>query len=155
MSGLVTRRVASTPVRTVAATWKQVVDLLVANESSPARVELMKVRGVACAAIASEATKDCPIVVHGGGPRVRIYCVFGDDALTGDGVDESSLVATPTEGDWAMSIPCLAEDLIWCRGELAAISSKVTARVVGDDVGDGGARSAAEISIDIEEFRKS
>ena len=53
MSGLISRRVASTPVRTAAATWKQVVELLVPSESSPARVELMKVRGVACASIAS------------------------------------------------------------------------------------------------------
>ena len=106
--------------------------------------------------IASEATKDCPIVVHGGGPRVRVYCVFGDDALTGDGVDESSLVATPTDGDWAMSIPCLAEDLSWCRGELASVSNRVTARVVGADIGAGdGAIDDAEATIDIEEFRKS
>ena len=155
MSGLISRRVASTPVRTAAATWNQVVQLLVPIESNPARVELMKVRGVACASIASEATKDCPIVVHGGGPRVRVYCVFGDDALTGEGVDESSLVAPPTDGDWAMSIPCLAEDLSWCRGELAAVSSRVTARVVGADVSEGGASSAADATIDIEEFRKS
>ena len=154
MSGLISRRVASTPVRTAAATWNQVVQLLVPIESNPARVELMKVRGVACASIASEATKDCPLVVHGCGPRVRVYCVFGDDALTGDGVDESALVVTPTDGDWAMSIPCLAEDLDWCRGELASVSSRVTARVVGADVG-AGASADAESTIDIEEFRKS
>lgn len=154
MSGLVSRRVASTPVRTAAATWKQVIDLLAPSESAPARVELLKVRGVACSSIASEATKDCPIVVFGGGPRVRVYCVFGDDALTGDGVDESPLVTAPTDGDWTMSIPCLAEDLSWCRGELASISNRVTARAVGTDVG-AGASADAEPTIDIEEFRKS
>jgi hypothetical protein len=94
-------------------------------------------------------------VVFGGGPRVRVYCVFGDDALTGDGVDESPLVATPTDGDWTMSIPCLAEDLNWCRDELASASNRVTARVVGTDVGvRDGASASAEAAIDIEEFRK-
>lgn len=156
MSGLVSRRVASTPVRTAASTWKQIIELLAPSETSPARMELMKVRGVACSSIASEATKDSPIVLLGRGPRVRVYCVFGDDALAGDGVDESPLVTTPTDGDWAMSIPCLADDLSWCRGELASVSNRITARVVGADVGAcDGASASAETTIDIEEFRKS
>src|SRR5690349_22714321 len=49
------------------------------SPQSAAREELACAAGVACAAIASEATKDAAFVVWGGGPRVRIYNVFDED----------------------------------------------------------------------------
>jgi hypothetical protein len=85
MTAVLARRVASTPVRTAVQTWAKIVDIVAPDPKSPARTELAKVAGAACASIASEAPKSAPIVIWGGGPRVRIYAVFDDDAITQDG----------------------------------------------------------------------
>ena len=41
------------------------------------------VGGVACSLVSSEAFTDA-IVIWGNGPRVRVYCLFGEDAIIGD-----------------------------------------------------------------------
>ena len=157
MSTVLARRVASTPVRTAVETWARIVEIIAPDPQSPARKELAKVAGTACASIASEATKEAPIVIWGGGPHVRVYCVFDEDAITQDGVNEDALPKSPTEGDWRMSIPFLAEDVAWSGASLAAASSRVSARSVDDDVADDEplAASAAPLSINLAEFLKS
>jgi hypothetical protein len=157
MSTVLARRVASTPVRTAVETWARIVEIIAPDPQSPAREELAKVAGTACASIASEATKDAPIVIWGGGPRVRVYCVFDEDAITQDGINEDALPKSPTEGDWRMSIPFLAEDVAWSGASLAAASSRVSARSVDDDVADEEplAASATPLSLNLAEFLKS
>ncbi len=157
MSAVVARRIASTPTRTAAETWERIVDILAPDPKSGARMELAKATGVACASISSEATKDAAIVVWGGGPRVRVYCIFDEDAITGDGVNENVLATSPTEGDWKMSIPCPPEDLKWSNGKLTSVSTRISARSLEDDVEDDGSESASSarsLSINIEEFLK-
>lgn len=157
MSGVVARRVASMPSRTASDTWSHIVQLLAPDPKSAARDELDKVAGVACSAISSEAPRDDAFIVFGNGPRVRVYCVFGDDAITGDDVDEDAFQKAPTEGAWAMSIPCPLEDLKWSRARLAAVSTRVTARATGQDVPDGSSKSesAGQAGINVEEFLRS
>ena len=154
MSGVVARRVASTPARSAAETWEKIIDLLAPNPKSAARTELVAAAGVACSAISSESTRDDAIVVWGAGPRVRVYCIFGEAAVTGEDVNEDALAKPPTDGDWGMSIPCPAEDLAWSQRKLASGSKRVSARAAGEAVPDealesGGARSLA---INVEEF---
>lgn len=109
--------------------------------------------------IASEAIKDAPIVIWGSGPRVRIFGVFGEDAISGDGINEDGLVSTPTDGDWRMSIPCTPEDADWCRRRLGELSQRISARSVAEDVDDGqgagAATNAVALTIDVREFLKS
>jgi hypothetical protein len=157
MSTVLARRVASTPVRTVADTWAKIVEIVAPDPASPARKELTKVAGTICASIASEAPKEAPIVIWGGGPRVRFYCVFDEDAITKDGVNEDALPKSPAEGDWRMSVPFLAEDVTWSGASLAAASSRVSARSVDDEVADDEpvAAEAAPLSINLAEFLKS
>jgi hypothetical protein len=157
MSTVLARRVASTPVRTAVETWARIVEIIAPDPESAARRELAKVAGAACASIASEATKEAPMVIWGGGPRVRVYCVFDEDAITQDGINEDALPKSPTEGDWRMSIPFLAEDVAWSGASLAAVSSRISARSVDDDVADEEplAASATPLSINLAEFLKS
>jgi hypothetical protein len=158
MSTVLARRVASTPVRTAAKTWARIVEIIAPDAQSPARKELDKVAGTACASIASEASKEAPMVIWGGGPRVRVYCVFDEDAITQDGVNEAALPKSPTEGDWRMSIPCLADDVAWSSASLAAASSRISARSVDDEVEDDEPDTAAaksSLSINLTEFLKS
>jgi hypothetical protein len=125
MSTVLARRVASTPIRTAVETWARIVEIIAPDPESPARRELAKVAGTACASIASEAPKEVPVVIWGGGARVRVYCVFDEDAITQDGLNEDALPKSPTDGDWRMSIPFLAEDVAWSGASLAAASSRL------------------------------
>lgn len=156
MSSVIARSVASTPERTASDTWEEIVRILEPDPTSEARAELAKAAGVACSSIASEATENSPIVMWGGGPRVRVYCVFGDDAVTGDGVNEDPLPRSATDGDWKLSIPCLPEDVPWCRKKLEHVSDRLFARSVDDDVDEDTdtEASARSLTINAEEFLK-
>lgn len=157
MATIVVRKIASTPVRTVSQTWEKIIALLAPDDKSPARAELMAASGIGASVIASEATAADAIVVHGDGPRIRIFCLFGDDAIIGDGMNEDSLVSVPTVGEWEMSIPCPVEDLDWVQNKLKSCSSRITARAVGSDVLDQTKNLSAksiEAAVDLEEFFK-
>ena len=158
MSTMFARRVASTPRRTTTETWAKIVELVAPDPNSPARKGLALAAGMACSSISSEATKDAAIVVWGSGPRVRVYCLFDEDAITQDDVNEDLLPKSPTDGDWKMSIPCLPEDVAWSNAKLTSVTSRITARSMDEDVEDEepkATEAASPMSIDLEEFMKS
>lgn len=124
---VVVRRIAATPARSAAEAWAFIAALL-APPGCSARDELDRVAGIASSVIAAEAPRESPLVVCGPGPRLRVYCVYNEDALLGEDVSEDSLPWCPTDGSWALSLPCPAEDLAWVQRALAAVSSRVTAR---------------------------
>jgi hypothetical protein len=145
------RTVRATPFRSAAAAWDVIVALL-APDGGEAKAELMKVAGVAASLIAAEAPKADKIVVWGGGPRVRIDCLF-DDATGGDSANETKLARSATDGDWRMSLPCAEEDLEWVTAALAKKSSRVTARKLGEEPEtDAGGGSNASATINKEAF---
>lgn len=157
MSTALARRVASTPVRTASQTWAKIVQILVPDSASAAHTELRKAAGVACASISSEATRDAAIVVWGAGPRVRVYCIFDDDAITGDDVSEDALAKSPIDGDWRMSIPCLPEDVTWSSNQLASASTRISVRAMDEDVEEeetGSSAAASPLTINLAEFLK-
>lgn len=147
------RVVRATPHRSAGEAWEVIVGLLAPNGGA-ARDELMKVAGVATSLIATEAPKDDKIVVWGGGPRVRISCIYDEDAITGDNANETKLARSPTEGDWAMSLPCPEEDLTWVQAALAKKSARITARKLGEklDTDAEEDQSATAATIDKEAF---
>ena len=128
---IVARTLISLPERSASATWEQIVQLIAPDARSSARRELAAVAGIACGCITDEALADNALVVYGVGPRLRIYALYGDDAIEGDGANESPVSYVPTDGDWRMSIPCLPDDLEWVQRSLNATSRRVTARAVG------------------------
>lgn len=156
MSAVIARRVASTPSRTASQTWTKIIEILAPDPASAARAELRNAAGVARASISSEATRDAAVVVWGAGPRVRIYCVFDDDAITGDDVNEDALPRSATDGDWHMSIPCQKEDVFWSSSKLATISDRISARAPDEDVEDDtdSRASAPPLTINLGEFFK-
>lgn len=136
-------------------TWDRICALLSPDASSDARKELAKVAGVASSTISSEGPKSDPIIVYEGGPRAHIYCIYGEDAVSGDGVEEEAFSKTPMGDGWKMSLPVPKEDLAWTQRKLMADSSRITARAVGDDLGEEKATARAEATIDLQEFMKS
>lgn len=124
---VVARRIKSIPARSASDTWLVIVDLLAAD-ATDARDELLRVDGIASCLISSEAIKDTPIVVRGKGPCIRVYGLYGEDAIVGDNANEAQLATCPTDGDWSMSLPAPTEDLEWVQQALAKRSARVTAR---------------------------
>lgn len=151
---VVARRVASIPVRLASDTWLRLVDL-VAPTNTAARGELLRVTGIACSLITREAMKDSPIVVAGDGPRARLYCVYGEEAIEGAKVNEAALPGSPAESStWTVSLPCPAQDLSWVEASLKQLSSRITARDMSEMLlaEPDSEASAAEASINFESF---
>jgi hypothetical protein len=159
---VVARTFICVPERSAAATWQRIVELVAPDNRSSARHELEAIAGAACSCLIEEALAAEPLVVYGVGPRLRIYALYGDDAIDGDKANESPLSFVPTEGDWHMSVPCSLDDLPWVQRNLKASSNRVTARALGtpaeeDDeaAGDRSSHldaSAASLEVDRDAF---
>jgi hypothetical protein len=153
---VVARRVVSSPVRSATESWGTITNILAPTDGA-ARKELARISGVACSLIASEAPTNDAIVIWGNGPRVRVYCLFGDAAISAEDKNEDALATCPTEGDWSMSLPCPSEDLTWVQRELVSQSTHITARKLGDpvpeeepeaDVGSSTSKSTSSVNED-------
>lgn len=134
MSTVIRRSVRATPHRTSTEAWAFITALIAPDPKSSARTELESVTGAASMIIASEHPADHPIVVSGNGPRVRIYCLYGENAALGDSANEKALASTAAAGDWKLSLPCAEDDLDWVQKFLREQSSRITARALGDPV---------------------
>ncbi|MGJ4927159.1 hypothetical protein ACQR1I_18080 [Bradyrhizobium sp. HKCCYLS2038] len=128
MSTVIRRTFASTPARDALATWSAIADLLAPGASHPARKELAAVAGIAASIISDRAPKDYPIVATCDGPRTRIYCIFDDDAVDGSDANEAVLGYDALKGNWAISLPCNADELDWVQRALKQHSARITAR---------------------------
>jgi hypothetical protein len=147
VSSAVRRTFASSPTRDAHATWLAIVDLLTAFCPKQDRDELLAVAGTAASIISDQAPRDVPIIVTCDGPRTRIYCLYDDDALEGSDSNEASLGFDPLKGDWAVSLPCLADDFAWVQAALARHSSRVTARDVAKGITADTAKSEASAGL--------
>ena len=155
MSTVVSRTYRSTPYRSGADTWSAIVSLLTRGQTSDKSKELNSVAGVASSVIVDHAVGDAPIVVTCSGPRTRIYCIYDDDALDESAANESPLGFDPLEGDWHVSLPCVADDLTWVQRALKERSSRITAR----DAAEGfavtdSANATAALQINMQELFK-
>jgi hypothetical protein len=152
------RKVAATPVRLATDAWQRIVDLI-APTNAAARTELMSIVGVASSLITEESMKSSPIIVTGAGPRVRLYCLYGDDAVEGSKTNEAAIPGSPAEtaDDWKMSLPCPSDDLEWVRASLKKRSTRVTARDMSEtrlqeEDDEDAATSASAATINMESF---
>jgi hypothetical protein len=148
------RVVRSSPHRDAAATWEFIVDLLTQGDQGAAREELMSIAGVAASIIADQAPKDAAIVVTCDGPRTRIYCLYDDDAIDDADAKEDALGYQPLKGQWAVSLPCTQDDLVWVQRALKAKSALITARDMSSALGDSGASAvnAQDLTLDVKAF---
>jgi len=113
MSSVVARRIRSTPERTASDVWDFITSL-VCQDDDAARSQFLKVSGVCASIIADGYPKTAPVVITGDGPRLRIYCLYGDDAIDDSKASEAGLSWRPTEsGDWIVHLPCASGDIEW------------------------------------------
>ncbi|MDQ3685053.1 MAG: hypothetical protein M3430_05555 [Acidobacteriota bacterium] len=157
MMTVLARRIVATPARSAAEAWNVIAELLAPDAKSDARREILTVTGIASALIASEAMKESSIVMSGAGPRIRIRCLYDEDAILGDEAYEQAFATCPTEGAWEMSLPCPADDLKWVQNSLKKHSSNITARELSTEAfikstESGEKSAAAEVVVDREAF---
>jgi hypothetical protein len=145
---VIARVINSVPQRSADDTWTKIVSLLAPAHDSAAHRELISIAGIAGSLIARESMTE-PIIVFGSGPRVRVRCLYNENALTGDGATETALPTDPTAGDWKMSLPCPKEDLTWISNALAKKSSRITAREMGTSVDDEASEASTRSPITI------
>jgi hypothetical protein len=152
---VVARRIRATPERGASDAWQIIVDLIAPNEGA-ARRELLGIDGIASSIISTESPKNAPIVVRGKGPRVRVYCLYDEEAISGGDASEGALAECPTDGDWVMSLPADADDVAWVKDALAKKCSRVTVREKSEafDGGDEESKEAGgtEGAINVEAF---
>ncbi len=154
---LLSRRIRAIPYRSAMDTWGVIVNLVAGVGSDPG-AELLKVDGIAACLITSEGIKNSPIVVRGKGPCVRLYCLYGENAIVGDAASETVLPTFPTENEWSVSLPCPGEDLNWVQAALSKQSNRITARDMTEPspLAEHEAESSATAPIiDTEEFLRS
>jgi hypothetical protein len=118
---VVVRRMASSPVRISSDVWSAITALVCRGDKA-AIAEFEKVKGVASCLINDEAFANSPMSLKNDGPRLRLYCVHGDDAVSGE-VKESPLSWDPAKGDWTAYLPCLSDDVEVMKKTLRGKSS--------------------------------
>ncbi|MBK9214649.1 MAG: hypothetical protein IPM59_03480 [Chloracidobacterium sp.] len=149
MSTVVARRVAAGPAHSATEAWSKITEIL-SKPGTAGRTELDAVGGVAASLISDECFQDSPAVVSGSGPQVRVYCIYGEDSVSGDGVNEGVLTFEAATGDWSMSLPCHPDDLEWVTNELKKKSKRITARDQTKDGESNTARAAGACAVEID-----
>ncbi len=151
----IARRIRATPARPATEAWEMIVGLI-SEPGSAARKELNAVSGIASCLIADETSKDLPIVVAGVGPRLLLYCLYDEDAVTGEDADETALPWNPTDGNWKMWLPAAREDLDWVQRELAKRGSRIVAYELEKGEREGEAarpEGRPAVAINVEAFK--
>lgn len=157
----VARRILATPARSEDEAWLIIVNLLAPDPKSNAYAELQSITGISSSLIASEAMKDAAIVVSGKGARIRIYCLYDEDAIVGEDANEQPFSTTPTDAEWRISLPCPVEDLEWVQKSLGRRSARITARDLRTEPFEESSEekivtgSARDVIVDKESFLKS
>lgn len=154
---VIARRFAAEPRRTSSETWAAITATICAEDSGAAN-EFKAVAGTAAALIADEALRQHPLVIEGGGVRVRLYCIYGEAALDDQELNESFLAANPFGGDgWRCHLPCKKTDLGWVTRTLQRRSARFFAYDMNVGLGDtnqDGAAATGNLTINAEAFKK-
>lgn len=124
------RDVASIPLRSAKETWQVITDL-VTEASTVDRAHLDSAASIMESLIADELPARVPIVFKGSGPRIVVYCLYGEDAMDA-GLAIDSLSTKPTTGDWRATAPCEREDVEWMNGSLRTRAPRISVHDVGE-----------------------
>ena len=142
---IIARRFSAAPERAASVTWEAITALICGSDST-ARKEFVAMQGLAAASIAEEVFGKHPLVVTGAGPRLRVYCLYGEEAVTDDARNETALTWKPTDGEWTAYLPCLEEDFVWVDRETRAYSLRFVAYSIEKGLPEA-AREAEESSV--------
>jgi hypothetical protein len=120
---VIARRFVASPVRSSSECWAAISSAIAAQDAA-ATAEFDKVCDIAASLINTEVSASEPIVVSGAGPRLKVYCLFGDDAMDGEDASEESLTWNPFAQDWKVYMPCPKDELKWMVPAVAKVSDR-------------------------------
>ena len=154
---VVARKVISCPGRTGSETWAVIANLIATSDQSVLS-EFNAVAGVVASLIVDEYLQKNPLVVVSKGPRLRIYCLYGEDAVTGEDANEDELSWQPTKSDWMVFLPCPEEELEEMKKILKGRSTHFAvydlAKGYEDSSESKKSESSPDFEIDLEAFEK-
>jgi hypothetical protein len=134
MSTVYQRTIKASPDRLSSEAWTVICALAAPDPKSSARKDLESVAGLAGTIISARYPLEDGIIIYGGGPRVRFYTIYDENAVSGENAKEDKLPSCPTEGDWKLSFPCGKEDLEWLKKTLEGKSKRFSIRALGETV---------------------
>jgi hypothetical protein len=137
----VRRDISSIPHRSASETWQRIIDLVTGPDSKYGG-QLNAAAGVMASIITDEHPGAKAIVLEGVGAQLRIYCRYGMVAIE-DGSSVDALTWNPTAGDWAMHVPCDADNMSWVKASLAKTSPRIQVFDVTDEEKSEGASASA------------
>ena len=152
----IARRFTASPDRISSETWTAITKLICGDDKT-ASAEFGKVAGIAASLINDGAFADNPLVMINKGPRLKIYCLYGEDAITGEARNESELTWRPTAGDWTVSLPCLSDDFAMIERAMKGTSARFNIYDISKGLGEADEQKTAATSgsVDWAAFKKS
>lgn len=104
------RKVVACPERTASEVWDFITEML-CHSSQEAAQQFKDVKGGVSSVISDEILENSAIVIKGTGPIVRIYCLYGDDAISGEDKKEEPINWELFKDGWKVYIPCIEEEI--------------------------------------------
>lgn len=155
---IVARKFNASPARLASETWAAIAKLVCDGDKN-ALAEFTAVTGIGSSLLNDQLFESNPMVVISKGPRLRIYCLYGEDAISGEDANEESLSWNPTEEKWHAFLPCTDGELKEIKKALRSKSTKFSAYDVDvglpEDAKDQVENSdSARASIDFAAFKK-
>lgn len=129
---VITRNFSASPQRTASEVWTVIIETIAANNEKIQNT-LKTISGIASSIIADETPESDAITVIGSGPRLRIYCIYGENAISGEN-SESVLSWNIFESEWQIYFPVRKEDLEWTSRELKQKGANFFAYEVGQKI---------------------
>ena len=155
---IVARKFSASPARLSSETWTAIA-MLVCQGDENALTEFTAIIGIGSSLLNDQLLEAHPMVVVSKGPRLRIYCLYGEDAISGEDAHEEALSWKPTKAEWHAFLPCTADELKAIEKALKSKSNKFSAYDVDvglpEDAKDHAESSdSAKASIDFAAFKK-
>jgi hypothetical protein len=144
------RDIAAVPLRSGAATWTAIVDLVTKADSIDVG-QLSAAATVMATLLSEDHYADHPLTLSGDGARLVIYCAYSAEAMA-LGMSVNALNWNPTAKDWALYVPCEEDDLEWVKAALASRAPRLLVHALKDNPAvlkeEASVTAAADFQID-------
>src|SRR5436190_14192602 len=122
----VARKFTASPARLSSQAWTEIAKLVCGTDEK-SLAEFTAVVGIGSSLLNDQLFEGNPMVVVSEGPRLRIYCLYGEDAISGEDKNEEPLSWRPTKGEWHAFLPCTADEIKETQKALKSKSRRFSA----------------------------
>jgi len=153
---IVARKFTACPVRTGSETWSAIVTVI-ADGAPAAAAALANIVGVASSIIADRTPASNPITIIGTGARLRVYCIYDEDAMSDEASEAKLSWPLFEKDDWEIHFPVEKEDFNWVTSLLKEKGTRYKTYKAGEiPVTEKRSEDASnELSINLEKFKSN